>query len=495
MRILITGASGLLGNKLFEVLSKHNEVAGTYVNNKTNTYVFLDITDKAFVDSCFDKIKPDCVIHAAALANADFCEENKRLTNQVNIEGTRHVVDACKKRNCKLVFVSSDYVFDGNSGPYHEDSKPNPVNYYGLTKLEGEKIVQQNLQDFIIIRPAIMYGYNGNSISKQTFIDKVLNTLRKGEKLVVDNKIIKYPTLIDDVAKAIEKLIQLDAVGVYHVAGKEPVTRYDWALKIAEVFGLPKDNIVAEESKNKAKKPFNVKLDCSKIERFDLQFVDVEKGTKIMKNQEGCMFRMIYSVRPDKLVLNQNTSKFRINVGKLLAKEHPADADMVVPVPESGIYGATGYSAESGIPFFFGMIRDYYTQKTLFEPRQEMRNVSLRKKLIVVPELVKNNKIVLVDEVILSGATLAVVLEKLREAGAKEIHVRIPAPPMVYRCQNKVLNPNAELIALNFDDNKENLEEELRKKLGVDSLRFLSMEGFLNTLSKNSMPCVECFKR
>lgn len=491
MKILIIGASGLLGTKLFEVLSKHNEVVGTYFSKKTAKCNYLDITKKPSVEMFFNKTEPDVIVHAAAIPDADYCEENRNITKKIHVDGTKHIAEACKKNNCKLVYISSDYIFDGEHGPYKEDSKPNPVNYYGVTKLEGEEIVQKNSDDYIIARPAILYGYHN---SKSSFVAQTLDKLQNKEKIFADNKIIKYPTLTDDVSWAVDKLIRNNAKGIFHTAGNEPVTRYQWAVKIARAYELPTDNIFEEESKYKAKRPLDVKLNTAKIAGLGIKFVGVDEGIKIMKNQGGCMFRMIYSVRPDMLVLNQSASQFRIDVGKKLAKEHPANADIVIPVPESGIYGATGYAAESKIPFYFGLIRDYYTQKTLFEPAQVTRNAALKKKLIVVPEVIRNKRIVLVDEAILSGSTLNAAIEKIKKVGVKEIHVRIPSPPMTSNCNNKILDPNANLIAKKFKGKKESIEKELKKHFGVDSLYFLSLEGFLGVLSLRSKACIECFK-
>ncbi|HUS49474.1 MAG TPA: sugar nucleotide-binding protein [Candidatus Paceibacterota bacterium] len=492
MKVLITGASGLLGRKLFEVISKTEETTGTYFGNRIEGLYYLDVSDKNSVNNFFEKLKPDIIIHCAVLVNVDYCEEHPDEAKKVNTEGTRNIVEACKRNNCKMVYISSDYVFDGESSLYNEESQTNPINYYGVTKLEGEKIVKENLEDYIIIRPAILYGEDCN---KKNFVYKIAEKLRNGEKVAVDGKIIKYPTLIDDIAEAIKKLIEIDARGVYHVAGEEAVTKYEWAEKIARLYNLPTHNLVKENSITKASRPKNVKLDVSKIKKFGVTFSSIEQGLKNIKNQEGCLWRMIYSSRPDKLLLGQSASNFRIEVGKVLAREQPADADIVIPIPESGIYGATGYSEESKIPFYFGLIRDYYTDKTFFEPTLQMRSASLDKKIIVVPDVVKDNRVILIDEAIIAGTTLAIAVEKLRKSGAKEIHVRIPSPPMIFRCENKVLSKDADLIAKRFGDNKEQIEEELAKHFQVESLKFLSLDGFLSCLKNKKDVCVECFKK
>lgn len=493
MKILVTGASGLLGGKIFDVLSKRHELMGTYNSNKKRNFMFLDITDKNMIEMLFCKAEPDLVIHTAAMVNPDNCEDDKEMAKKMNVDGTRNIAYACKKHDCKLVYISSDYVFDGEHNPCREGDGTRHLNYYGNTKLEGERICKESASDCIIIRPSILYGYSGNG-DRKTFISHVIEKLKKGERVSADNSIIKYPLLIDDVALGIKKLIELNEEGIFHFSGPDAITKYEWGKKIARFYGLPEENIIEKIDEPIAQRPRNVLLDTSKIKRIGVEFYDIDMGLKLMRNQAGCMFRMIYTLRPDKLLLNHNASKFRINVGKELACEHPADADIVVPVPESGIYSATGYAAESKMPFYFGIIRDYYTDKTLFESRQLDRSKSIRKKLIIVHEIVKGKSIVLVDEAIIAGTTLGVVTEKLDEAGVKEIHVRIPSPPMTNTCENMVLSKNAKLIAKKYKKfGKEGVERELAKHFGVKSLRFLSLEGFLSVIGKNKSPCVECF--
>lgn len=493
MRILITGASGLLGRRLFEILSREHEVIGTYNNNKSHKCHYLDISDRESVGNFFKKVDPDIVVHCAALVNPDYCEENQEQARLINIQGTQNIVDRCRKHDCKMIFLSSDFVFDGEGGPYYEDSPMSSVNYYGVTKIEGERIVKEGLNEYLIIRPALMYGCDENS--KDSFITQILRKLQMGEILELDNEIIKYPTLTDDVVEAIRKLIDLDLSGEYNVCSEEGVTKFNWAKRIARFYGLSEDNILEGNSKGIAKRPRNVKLDSTKIKRHIFSLTGIEDGIKIANNQKGCAFMLIYSTRPDKLVQGENVSTFRINVGKELAREDDLEADMVVPVPETGIFPATGYADESKIPFYFGVIRDYFTDKTLFQPNLKMRASSLDKKLIVIPEVVRGKRIILVDEAIVSGTTLHVIVDKLKSAGAKEIHVRIPSPTMVNECNYGKLEKYDDLIASRCGGDKNEIEGQLAKHFGVDSLKFLSLEGFLKYLDHNKRPCFECFSK
>jgi len=495
MKILITGGTGFLGAKLMTVLSKDYEVGGTCLTKKERNCVYLDITNENQVNSILTQLRPDIVIHTVAISAPDLCESEKEKAWKVNVEGTKNVVDACKANGCKLVYISTDYVFDGEKGNYTEDDEPKPVNYYGLTKLEGERLIQNNLANYLILRLPIFYGFNDEE-DRPSFVTKIVDELRNGRKVYLDDNQIRYPVWIDDVALVTNELIKRDAQGIYHFSGKKTVTKFQWALKIADVYKLLSKNICRAEPQGKAKRPHNSRLDTSKIERLGVEIkpVGIEEGLTKTRKQMGCLFRLIYSVRPDMLVLKQNASTFRIEIGKRLAEEEPVSADIVVGIPESGIFPATGYAARSQIPFYPGIIRDYYTQRTIFDPDQETRLRNIRAKLIAIPNIVRDRKIVLVDEAIISGSTLSVAINKLKATGAKEIHVRIPSPPMLSNCHNGVLNPNAELISPRFGSNKDDIEGRIAGYLKCNSLKFLSLEYFLSLLHPDFDPCFECFK-
>lgn len=495
MKTLVTGASGFLGAKLMSVLDREHEVVGTYMTKEKRDCIYLDVTNGDHVYATINNLKPDITIHTAAISAPDLCESDREKAWKLNVEGTRNIASACKRSDSKLVYISTDYVFDGGKGDYTEDDEPRPLNYYGLTKLKGEKIIRSELANHLIIRVPIFYGFNDEE-DRPSFVTRIISKLRSDEEVYVDDDQIRYPVWIDDIALVINELIKRDARGTYHFNSKEPITKYQWALKIADIYGLPREKIYkTTEPQGGAKRPHNSKLNTLKIEELGIKIkpVRIEEGLIKMKKQMGCLFRMIYSVRPDMLVLGQNASSFRVGVGEQLAKEHPVNADITVGIPETGMFPATGYAMRSRIPFSFGLIRDYYTQKTLLKPSMDERLKALREKLIPVPDIVRNKKIVLIDEAIISGSTLSVAINKLKRAGAKEIHVRIPSPPMLSNCRNGVLNPNAQLIAPQFSSNKNNIEQGLAKHLGCDSMRFLSSDQFLSFVHPDSEPCFECF--
>ncbi len=498
-KILIIGASGFLGKKLHEKLSKKFNIYGTtHLSAKKNQeFLYLDITNKESLYGIINKINPQIIIHTAALVNADFCEQNKEQAYDVNVKGTQNIIEVCKECGIKLIFFSTDYVYDGDNPPYAEDSIKKPVNYYGETKLECERLIKEHLKDYLILRPTILYGFN-NEEDKETFVTKILSKLREQKEIFADDYLIKYPLIIDDVADVVKTFIEKDVTGDFNLGTEKAFTRYQWAIEIAEVFGLNKSLIKPEKSENIAKKPKNVFHDTSKIKQYGIKFRDLRSGLNAMKNQESCMFRMIYSLRPDKQIFEMPVSLFRINVGKQLAREYPANADMVIGIPESGVYSALGYSDESKIPFQFGIIRDEYSRRTLIYENPKIRSEILRDILTAIPDIVKGKRIVVMDEAISSGKTLAVTINLLKNAGVKEIHVRIPSPIMLFNCRNNLLDKDAELITAKYFAkgafNKEDIEEELKKYFEIDSLKFLSLDGFLKCFNYKYgiKPCVEC---
>lgn len=235
-KILITGASGLLGYKLVKALSQDYEVIPTHNKHLAHPgSVKMDIVDRNEVFRVLSRVRPKLVVHAAAETNVDKCETNRQLSWSVNAEGTRSIAQACGKIGAKLVYVSTDYVFDGEKGLYREEDKANPVNYYGVTKLKGEEFVKEICNDFVIARTGVLYGRHP---SMTNFATWVLDSLRDGKSVNVVNDHFNSPTLADDLAGMILRMMKMDANGVYHAAGSERVSRYDFAVKLAEIFEL-----------------------------------------------------------------------------------------------------------------------------------------------------------------------------------------------------------------------------------------------------------------
>lgn len=201
-----------------------------------------------------------------------------------------------------------------------------------------------------------------------------------------------------------------------------------------------------------------------------------------------CIFEHIYFSRPDSLVFGRTVNTSRREMGKHLAREHGVEADVVVPVPDSGVSSAIGYSQESGIPLEFGLIRNHYIGRTFIEPKQSIRNFGVKVKLNPVREILRDKRIVLVDDSIVRGTTSKKIVQIVRSAGAKEIHVRITAPPIVSPCYYGIDIPTRhELIASTKS------VEEICQFLGADSLGYLSLDAVLKAVQDSRNYCSACF--
>lgn len=237
---------------------------------------------------------------------------------------------------------------------------------------------------------------------------------------------------------------------------------------------------------------------------IDARYVrDVEPGEMIVIDEDGlrsshplpkrqhsmCLFEHVYFARPDSLIFGKSINESRHRMGRQLAIEQPADADVVVPVPDSGLAAAIGYAAESGLSFRFGLVRNHYVGRTFIEPRQSIRSFGVRIKLNPVRELIAGKRVVLIDDSIVRGTTSKKIVGMVREAGAKEIHMRISCPPTISPCYYGVDTPNkSELIAAQMS------VEEIRQFIEADSLGYLSLDGMIEaTGMEPSSACVACW--
>ena len=206
--------------------------------------------------------------------------------------------------------------------------------------------------------------------------------------------------------------------------------------------------------------------------------------------QSSCIFEHVYFSRPDSIVFGRAVQESREELGRQLAREAPADADIVVPVPDSGVTAAMGYASESGIPFRFGLIRNHYIGRTFIEPRQTVRDFGVKLKLNPVRSLLEGKRVVLIDDSIVRGTTSRKIVRMIRNAGAKEVHMRISCPPTISPCFYGVDTPSKkELIAANKS------VEEIRDFIGAESLAFLSLEGLKKACDDGAQTryCTACY--
>jgi dTDP-4-dehydrorhamnose reductase len=273
LKLLITGASGLYGSKLAQLaLSRGIEVYSSDIQSLSvyGNFVKLDISDRARVEEAFRTIKPDVVVHAATLTDVDKCELDKALAWRVNVDGTQYIAHASQETGSFLIYISTDYVFSGEKGCYVESDSPDPTNYYGLTKLLAEEIVQTLPEtDFLIARPSVIYGATP-AAGKVNFALWLIETLRKGDRVKIVTDQWNTPTLNTSLAEMTLEVVERRLTGVYHLCGATRISRFEFAEKIADVFGLDKsliDKAVSSQFSWPAKRPEDSSLDTSKAQR------------------------------------------------------------------------------------------------------------------------------------------------------------------------------------------------------------------------------------
>jgi amidophosphoribosyltransferase len=206
--------------------------------------------------------------------------------------------------------------------------------------------------------------------------------------------------------------------------------------------------------------------------------------------QSSCIFEHVYFSRPDSMVFGRSVQESREDLGRQLAIESPVQADLVVPVPDSGVTAAMGFAAESGIPLRFGLIRNHYVGRTFIEPRQTVRDFGVKLKLNPVRSLLEGKRVVLIDDSIVRGTTSRKIVRMIRSAGAKEVHMRISCPPTISPCFYGVDTPSkSQLIAANKSI------EEIREYIGADSLSYLSIEGLKKACGEGDKTsyCTACY--
>jgi dTDP-4-dehydrorhamnose reductase len=246
MKILVTGARGMLGRAITKELAYDYQLIGIDIEN-------ADITDENQIKEEIFNIRPDIVIHSAAYTDVDNCEKNKELAFRVNAKGTENVANACKLTNAKLIYISTDFIFDGTKQtPYSENDIPNPLSTYGSSKLEGEKAVQSILQNYSIIRTAWLFGPNGKN-----FVDTILRLAQSEPELKIVNDQKGSPTYTIDLAKAINLLINKNATGIFNITNSGECTWYEFAKKILELRENPKTiiPITSDKLNRLAKRP------------------------------------------------------------------------------------------------------------------------------------------------------------------------------------------------------------------------------------------------
>jgi dTDP-4-dehydrorhamnose reductase len=265
MKILITGSNGLLGQKLVYALKSRNgfEVIATAKGpNRINDqqgyiYTALDITDRKAVLKTIADYQPDCIINTAAMTNVDACENDKEGCKKLNVDAVSYLVEAAEKNNVHLIHLSTDFVFDGNNGPYSEEDEPSPESYYAWSKLESEKILAAGKSDWALIRTIIIYGVADDE-QRSNVVLWTKKSLEEGKRINVITDQFRSPTLAEDLAEACISAAVKRATGIYHVSGKELMSIIDIVYFVADYFHLDKsfvNPVTSAELNQAAKRP------------------------------------------------------------------------------------------------------------------------------------------------------------------------------------------------------------------------------------------------
>jgi dTDP-4-dehydrorhamnose reductase len=277
MKYLITGSNGLLGQKIVrQLIEKGVDFLATSLGENrfsdcpNSQYQSLDITDQNQVDSLLDQFRPDAVINTAAMTNVDACEEDSENCRKINVQSVVYLKEACARINAHLIQLSTDFVFDGENGPYAEEAERNPLSVYAQSKVDAENVlIEGTYQNWSILRTIIVFG-RGENLSRSNIVLWATEALQNDQNLTIVNDQFRAPTWADDLAWACIKTAELNAKGVFHIAGPETMSVYELVCRIAKFHGLNENQITPISSSTlnqKAKRPPRTGFDLTKAKR------------------------------------------------------------------------------------------------------------------------------------------------------------------------------------------------------------------------------------
>jgi len=250
MRVLITGSNGLLGQKILHKLRQDSSVKLIATSKGYNrvtekdgyTYFHLDITNNDAVAKLIASEKPQVVINTAAMTNVDLCEDEKQACDVLNVDAVRYLADACEKIDAQLIQISTDFIFDGENGPYKEEDEPNPLSYYGLSKLKSEQLLQAHSVKWTVLRTIVVFGV-GEKLSKENMVLWAKGALAKGDPLNIIDDQFRAPTLAEDLADICILAAKKKAFGIFNASGKDIMSIYEIVERIAKHYGNSTDNL------------------------------------------------------------------------------------------------------------------------------------------------------------------------------------------------------------------------------------------------------------
>ena len=294
-RILVVGSNGLLGQKITEYLIRGSAHKVTVCSIEPASvlplhsadYLQLDITSKKDVKKIVHTVGPGVIINCAAMTNVDACETERELAWKLNTEGVEHIIEAARKDNARIFHISTDYIFDGKAGPYDELSRPEPLSYYGKTKLASENALLVSGLDCFIARTMVLYGTGLNV--KPNFALWLIENLKKNLPVRIVDDQFGNATLVDDLAQGVLSGIELEKHGIYNLAGRDIISRFQFAVQLAKVFDFDPDLVVPIKSSQlhqHAPRPMKSGLITLKAEvELGYRPSTAEQGLLILKSQ------------------------------------------------------------------------------------------------------------------------------------------------------------------------------------------------------------------
>lgn len=288
---LVIGANGLVGRRIGRDLTNRGiKWVGTYGKRAEESLLKLDITEHSELKNIFSEISPSIVFNCANLAGGvDFCEANPDKATDFHIEATMAIGRHCKDIDATMVFISTDYVFNGANGPYKEDDAPDPLNLYGGLKLKAERWIQDNLQKYLIIRTTNVYGWDPDTVTPN-YIMGLYRSLGNGKPFNAPSFLWGNPTYVGDLSGAIIELYIKKANGAFHVVGSSFINRYDWAIEACKGFKLDSSliNEIKQPSANMVPRPMKSWLCADKFTKSNETILhDVSAGLELMKTDMG----------------------------------------------------------------------------------------------------------------------------------------------------------------------------------------------------------------
>jgi dTDP-4-dehydrorhamnose reductase len=295
-KVLVTGSNGLLGQKLTDLYLQKPEIMLIATGRGDNrhpiktgyTYESLDITDSASVQLVFEKHQPNCIIHTAAMTNVDACELNHEECTLQNVKAVKHIVNAANQTGAHLIHLSTDFIFDGNSGPYDETAVPNPLSFYGHSKLQAEEIIMSESKYWAIARTVLVYGLVSD-MSRSNIVLWAKNALEKRTPIKVVDDQFRTPTLAEDLAMGCYLIEKNQGQGIYNISGKDYLNIFELVKSVANYFNLSMENVerVSSNTLNQpAKRPPVTGFDISKaIRELNYQPHSFEEGIEMVQSQ------------------------------------------------------------------------------------------------------------------------------------------------------------------------------------------------------------------